>query len=102
MSIDNNVLSITGVGDAIEQNGIYEFYADWCLCCRNQQEVLSHIDNMDNFYQVNVNQEPLLTEAYNVHLLPTFLKIEGGEEIGRSEGYMERSQLESWIDSFIH
>lgn len=66
------------------------FFADWCQPC---QLLSPTIDQLATQYQgralvgkVDVDQEPLLAQRYNVTNYPTVIFFQGGQEIDRQVG----------------
>ncbi|KUO06810.1 thioredoxin [Streptomyces sp. DSM 15324] len=64
---------------------LVEFTADWCPPCRQMGPVLKALASEEGdrlkVVQLNVDHNPLTTNAYKVLSMPTFMVFRGGEPV---------------------
>ena len=64
---------------------LVEFTADWCPPCRQMAPVLSALAAEESgrlkVVQLNVDMNPLTTNAYRVLSMPTFMVFRNGEPV---------------------
>lgn len=81
---------------------LIEFKARWCPYCKKQQPDMEALRNSMmgtlDIYQVDVDDDPGISDSYNAHILPTLIIFYKGEEMGRSEGALYGSDLTGWVD----
>lgn len=76
---------------------LVEFTADWCPPCRQMAPVLSALaaEESDRLkvVQLNVDINPLTTNAYRVLSMPTFMVFRGGEPVRSMVGARPKRRL---------
>ncbi len=76
---------------------LVDFYADWCPPCRAMKPVVHELaDDLHGklqVVQVNVDQNPALSQQYHTSSIPCFVVLKGGKEVARQVGSMPKSQL---------
>ncbi|WP_327700338.1 thioredoxin family protein [Streptomyces sp. NBC_00459] len=76
---------------------LVEFTADWCPPCRQMAPVLSALaaEESDRLkvVQLNVDLNPLTTNAYRVLSMPTFMVFRGGEPVRSMVGARPKRRL---------
>ncbi|WP_055530787.1 thioredoxin family protein [Streptomyces graminilatus] len=76
---------------------LVEFTADWCPPCRQMAPVLSALaaEEADRLkvVQLNVDNNPLTTNAYRVLSMPTFMVFQGGEPVRSMVGARPKRRL---------
>ncbi|MFE5598839.1 thioredoxin [Streptomyces coelicoflavus] len=76
---------------------LVEFTADWCPPCRQMAPVLSAVAEEEGdrlrVVQLNVDQNPLTTNAYKVLSMPTFMVFRGGEPVKSMVGSRPKRRL---------
>jgi thioredoxin 1 len=76
---------------------LVEFTADWCPPCRQMAPVLSALaaEEADRLkvVQLNVDLNPLTTNAYRVLSMPTFMVFRGGEPVRSMVGARPKRRL---------
>ena len=77
---------------------VVDFWATWCGPCRMLAPVIAKIaekyDGKIKVGKVNVDDEAELAMKYDVAAIPTVLRIEGGDVVEKSMGFMPQDQLE--------
>ena len=51
--------------------------------------------------KLNIDENPLTPQKYNVRGIPTLLIFKNGEVVAEKMGALSKSQLESWIDQSV-
>lgn len=81
-----------------------EFYATWCPHCLRMQPVMEEFkkstQGAPEVVQVDIDQEPDLTEFYSVRSFPTFILLRKGEQLWRQSGEMPLERLEKAVREF--
>ncbi|WP_345618270.1 thioredoxin family protein [Streptomyces ziwulingensis] len=76
---------------------LVEFTADWCPPCRQMAPVLSAlaVEEADRFrvVQLNVDENPVTTNAYKVLSMPTFMVFRDGEPVRSMVGARPKRRL---------
>lgn len=76
---------------------LVEFTADWCPPCRQMGPVLSALaaEESERFrvVQLNVDTNPLTTNAYRVLSMPTFMLFRDGEPVRSMVGARPKRRL---------
>lgn len=76
---------------------LVEFTADWCPPCRQMAPVLSAVAEEEGdrlrVVHLNVDQNPLTTNAYKVLSMPTFMVFRGGEPVKSMVGSRPKRRL---------
>ncbi|MBL8853629.1 MAG: thioredoxin [Planctomycetaceae bacterium] len=84
---------------------VVDFYASWCGPCRALSPMLERLSTeyagRIKFVKVDTDEEPGLSEAYDVSALPTMVFIQDGEVVGNAVGLPQeqalRSDLNKWL-----
>ena len=78
---------------------VVDFWAAWCGPCKMMGPIIDKLsDDMAGKVKVgkiNVDEEPELAAKYGIMSIPTIVKIEGGQEVGRSVGQRPLEVLKS-------
>jgi thioredoxin 1 len=76
---------------------LVEFTADWCPPCRQMGPVLSALAAEEGerlkVVQLDVDTNPLTTNAYKVLSMPTFMVFRGGEPVRSMVGARAKRRL---------
>lgn len=75
---------------------LIDFWASWCGPCKMLSPIVEAIaEEADGFKvgKVNVDDEEVLAERYEVASIPTLLVFKNGEEAGRSVGMTSKEQI---------
>lgn len=78
---------------------LVDFFADWCGPCRRQAPVIDALA-AEGFKTVkaDVNEEPELTDAYQINSLPTLLIFCDGEVVDRLVGVYDLKELQAAME----
>ena len=84
---------------------LVDFWAEWCGPCKAIGPALEEIagEKLDSLsiVKLNIDENPLTPQKYNVRGIPTLLLFKNGEVIAEKMGALPKSQLESWIDQSV-
>jgi len=80
---------------------IADFNADWCGPCKMMAPILEEIAEEKpgyKFVSINIDDEDMLAEKYEVYSIPCLVAFKGGAEVGRSVGLKPKALIESFIE----
>ena len=84
---------------------LVDFYAEWCGPCKAIGPALEEIsdDQGDSIsiVKLNIDENPLTPQKYNVRGIPTLLIFKNGEVVAEKMGALPKSQLEDWINQSV-
>ena len=84
---------------------VVDFWAEWCGPCKAIGPALEEIagEKLDSLsiVKLNIDENPLTPQKYNVRGIPTLLIFKNGEVVAEKMGALPKSQLESWIDQSV-
>jgi len=103
-----NVLTLTEANfDAEVKKGtvLVDFWAPWCGPCRMLGPVVEQLaDEMKGSMKVgkvNVDEQPELSEKFEVASIPTILLFKDGKIIANRVGAANKDALKEWIGASI-
>ncbi|MDT8405950.1 MAG: thioredoxin TrxA [Methylococcales bacterium] len=84
---------------------LVDYWAEWCGPCRMIAPVLDEIakeygDRLE-VVKINVDENPQTPQNYGVRGIPTLMLFKNGEIEGTKVGALSKSQLTSFIDSYL-
>jgi len=81
---------------------LVDFWTPTCRPCKAMQPILKQIDaslgEKVKVVKVNAEAEPELVKKYEVQGVPTCLLVKEGKILDRKTGYLQPSQLKSWVE----
>ena len=84
---------------------LVDFWAEWCGPCKAIGPALDEIsdDKGDSIsiVKLNIDENPLTPQKYNVRGIPTLLIFKNGEVVAEKMGALPKSQLEDWINQSV-
>ena len=82
----------------IPKNAMIDFYADWCPPCKQMDPVLKELkEEGHNIVKVDVEQENLIAQYFDIVSIPTFVFIREGKEFHRMTGAVPKNKLEQYL-----
>ena len=83
---------------------LVDFWAEWCGPCKQISPILEEIanekDNL-NILKLNIDDNPVTPQKYNVRGIPTLMLFKDGKLIDTKIGSLPKSSLEDWINSHL-
>ena len=83
---------------------LVDFWAEWCGPCKQISPILEEIanekDNL-NILKLNIDDNPVTPQKYNVRGIPTLMLFKDGKLIDTKIGGLPKSSLEDWINSYL-
>ena len=84
---------------------LVDFWAEWCGPCKAigpaLEEIAGEKKDSLSIIKLNIDENPLTPQKYNVRGIPTLLIFKNGEVVAEKMGALPKSQLESWIDQSV-
>lgn len=81
---------------------LIDFYADWCGPCRLLAPMLerlaSEFAGRVKIAKVNIDDEPMLADRFQVESIPTLLFMQNGQVIGRTSGLPSEAALRQTLE----
>lgn len=81
---------------------LVEFWAEWCSTCKQMASVLNTVAEgyADNLVvaKLNVDDNPLAADQYQVRGLPTMILLSKGNVIATRTGAAPKSVIRKWIE----
>jgi thioredoxin-like negative regulator of GroEL len=78
---------------------ILYFTAEWCNPCKRVRPIAEELDRdgIIKFQYIDVDDNGDLCRKFEIKAIPTFILIEDGNEIRRTNGAKTKEQLEEFI-----
>lgn len=73
---------------------LIDFHADWCAPCKGMKPILKEISKEYTVLEVDVDKEPEKVTQYGVLSVPTYIVMDGNEEIRRFIGATSKEEIE--------
>jgi thioredoxin 1 len=93
---------VTSTGMTIQ---MIDFTAKWCGPCRQMEPVLASIAKeyagRVELSKVDVDEEPIPTQQYDVRSMPTLVFVRDGREVGRIVGSRPRAFVAGVLDRVL-
>ena len=79
-----------------EKTVLIDFFADWCGPCKMLSPIIEQFAKENDkvkVVKINVDELPDLAVKYGVRSIPTLVVIKNGEEVNRSVGLIDKSEI---------
>ena len=79
-----------------EKTVLIDFFADWCGPCKMLSPIIEQFAKENEkvkVVKINVDELPDLAVKYGVRSIPTLVVIKIGEEVNRSVGLIDKSEI---------
>lgn len=79
---------------------LVEFWAPWCGYCRRIAPAMARIAGSREdivVAQINIDEEPALSDAEQIEIIPTLVLYRGGKAIGSIVAPDSRGKIEEFI-----
>jgi thioredoxin 1 len=74
-----------------------DFYADWCMPCKQMDPVLKEVKNefgeSVRILKVNVDKNPFISDKFSIQNIPTFILFKNGKITWKGQGFIAAEQL---------
>lgn len=84
---------------------LVDFFATWCGPCKTMAPILSQVKtkmgDKANIIKVDVDQNPLAAQTYQVSGVPTLIVFKNGQIVWRQSGVIGPDQLINVLNSYI-
>lgn len=82
-----------------EADDIIAFTRPGCAPCENFKADYAKDAKMADPHKLHVmDSRSELGDSYGVKVVPTFIRLKSGQEVGRKVGYAGRDDLRYWLD----
>ncbi len=85
-----------------EKPVLVDFYAEWCGPCKmlapELKKLAGIIDDKATIIKINVDQNPVAAQTYQVRGVPTLMLFHRGKIIWRQAGVLSAEQLKKIIE----
>jgi thioredoxin len=68
------------------------FSAPWCGPCRMLGPIMSEVSNTIPVQKVNIDEDSVTAQQYNVRSIPTVVLLENGQEVKRIIGVKQKAE----------
>ena len=84
---------------------LVDFYADWCGPCKMAAPILEELSESYKdkltIAKVNVDQNQVTSQQFDIMSIPTVILIKDGKEIGRQIGFAGKTGYEELIKKVL-
>ncbi len=77
---------------------LVDFYADWCIPCKDVPPVLKQVKkeiNQMKILKVNVDKNPFIASRFKINRLPTLMFFKDGKTLWTGEGVYSAEELKT-------
>jgi len=83
-----------------EKTVVLDFWASWCGPCRMFTPIIEKFaeDNPEVMVgKVNIDEQPALTEKFNIMSVPTLVIMRGGDIVKKNAGVISKEAIEAML-----
>lgn len=78
------------------------FSAPWCGYCQKQKPILEELsDKHIEIAEINPDDNPNITNKYDIHAFPSFMIFREGKMLGKFSGYRPKYDLLNTIMDYL-
>jgi thioredoxin 1 len=78
---------------------VLKFSASWCGPCKALSMTLKDIDDLGvEIKEIDIDDQLDLAAQYNIRSVPTLVVLEGGSEVRRKSGALNKIQIKELIN----
>jgi putative thioredoxin len=90
---------------SLEKPVVVDFWASWCQPCLMLDPILKELASENNdewqLVKVNVDENPELSQAYQIKGIPAIKVFHNKKIIGEFNGLMYKPQMKQWLNGII-
>ena len=80
---------------------LIDFFAEWCMPCMMMSPIIEDLneefEGKVNIGKINIDDNPEISERFQVNSIPTFVLLKEGKEIERLNGALSQDELTKLI-----
>lgn len=80
---------------------VVDFFADWCGPCKMLSPILEKLSTVNSaveFYKINIDENPAISDEFEVQSIPNIVIFKNGQAVDRSIGFKSEQQIQEIID----
>lgn len=86
-----------------EKPVVVDFFAPWCGPCQMMESIFEEISkeysSKYEFIKVNLDENPVLAEKYQIMAIPTLLIFKDSKIASQKTGFLSKAELKKALDS---
>lgn len=83
----------------IPENGLIDFYANWCAPCKMMDPTINSLkDEGNNIVKVDTEKDEEMVQYFDISAIPTYVAIKDGKEVGRITGAVPVEKLKKLLE----
>jgi len=84
---------------------VVDCWAPWCGPCMSMAPIIDELaqeyEGRVIFGKLNTDENPITTERFGIMGIPTFVFLQGGQEVERIVGAVPKQEIRNMLDSLV-